>query len=122
MKKILIVEDEKILANSIADSLKAEGYEIDIASDGAAALKKLAEFKPNLILLDIILPEIPGTDVLKKIREPGSQFANTPVIVFTNLSGQEESLASMGLKVDAYVVKANCSLDELGQMVKKFLS
>ncbi|MDP3901874.1 MAG: response regulator [bacterium] len=121
-KKILVVEDEKILANAIADSLRSDGYEIDIATDGLQAVDKLSQFKPDLILLDIILPEMPGTDVLKKIRDPQSPFVNTPVFVFTNLSGQEESLESMGLKVDAYIVKANCSLEELSKRVKEFLS
>jgi len=83
MKKILIIEDDQIVANVYRNKLAVEGYQAEIAPDGEAGLKIMRTFQPELIILDLMLPTISGVDVIKEIRkEP--DFAKTPIIVFSN--------------------------------------
>src|SRR5687767_777301 len=83
MKKILIVEDDPIVAHIYKTRLEREHYEVDIATDGQSGCSQTEEFQPDAVLLDLMLPRMNGVDVLKKIRSL-SQFQKTPVIVFTN--------------------------------------
>jgi CheY-like chemotaxis protein len=83
MKKILIIEDDQVVANIHRNKLALEGYQAEIAPDGDAGLKALRTFQPNLILLDLILPTISGVDVIKKIRSD-PDFVRLPIIVLSN--------------------------------------
>ncbi|MCI0747622.1 MAG: response regulator [Verrucomicrobia subdivision 3 bacterium] len=83
MKKILIVEDDPIVAHIYQTRLEKEGYEVEIAPDGQSGFYRIHEFKPDAVLLDLMLPKMNGVEILKKIRAQG-KFAQTPVIVFTN--------------------------------------
>jgi DNA-binding response OmpR family regulator len=83
MKKILIIEDDPIVAHIYQTRLEKEGYEVEIAPDGQSGFYRVHEFKPDAVLLDLMLPKMNGVEILKKIRSQ-SQFAQTPVIVFTN--------------------------------------
>ena len=83
MKKILIIEDDQIVANVYRNKLAVEGYQAEVAPDGEAGLKVMRIFQPELIILDLMLPTISGVEVIKQIRaEP--DFAKTPIIVFSN--------------------------------------
>jgi CheY-like chemotaxis protein len=83
MKKILIIEDDQIVANVYRNKLAVEGYGTDVASDGETGLKVMRTFKPQLILLDLMLPGMSGVEVIKEIRsEP--EFAKVPIIIFSN--------------------------------------
>ena len=83
MKKILIIEDDQIVANVYRNKLAVEGYTTETAADGETGLKVLRTLKPDLIILDLMLPGISGLDVIKKVRsEP--EFAKIPIIVFSN--------------------------------------
>ena len=83
MKKILLIEDDPIVANVYRNKLAVEGYQAEVAPDGEAGLKVMRTFQPELIILDLMLPTISGVDVIKEIRnEP--EFAKTPIIVFSN--------------------------------------
>ena len=83
MKKILLIEDDQIVANVYRNKLAVEGYQVEIAPDGEAGLKVMRTFQPQLIILDLMLPTISGVEVIKEIRkEP--EFAKTPIIVFSN--------------------------------------
>jgi DNA-binding response OmpR family regulator len=83
MKKILIIEDDPIVAHIYQTRLEKEGYEVEIAPDGQSGFYRVHEFKPDAVLLDLMLPKMNGVEILKKIRSQ-SQFGQTPVIVFTN--------------------------------------
>jgi DNA-binding response OmpR family regulator len=83
MKKILIIEDDPIVAHIYKTRLEREHYEVDIATDGQSGCSQILEFLPDAVLLDLMLPRMNGVDVLKKIRSQ-NQFQKTPVIVFTN--------------------------------------
>ena len=71
--KILIVEDEESLCNVLADTFKDEGFKVETASDGKAGLKQAIEFKPDIILLDVMLPKMDGMEMLRQLREPRCQ-------------------------------------------------
>lgn len=120
-KTIFFVEDEKPLVESFGEFLRKKGYIVEVAYNGREALEKLPLAKPNLILLDLVLPEMSGIDFLKEVQKEESEFANIPVLVLTNLQGDEENFQKLGLKIIGYFVKANTSLDELEKRIKEIL-
>ncbi len=120
-KKILVVEDEHTLRFLIMQTLKEEGFQTEEAIDGEEALEKLKTYKPDLILLDLILPGMDGYEVLSEIKKD-SQLESIPVIILSNL-GQEDEIKK-GLKLGAadYMIKAHFTLDEILFRVKKLLA
>jgi len=121
-KKIFIIEDEKPLVEALTEFLNGEGYETSVAYSGNEAIEKLSSIKPDLILLDIVMPGLDGISLLKKIRAANSAFKETPVIIFTNLSGEKKWIEDMGFKITDYMVKANSSLKDLGERLEKILN
>ncbi len=83
MKKVLIVEDDPIVAHIYKSRLEKESYEVEIAADGQSGFYRIHEFGPDAVLLDLMLPKMNGVDILKKIRAE-VKFNKTPIIVFTN--------------------------------------
>ena len=83
MKKILIIEDDPIVAHIYKTRLEKEGYELQVASDGQSGFYSIHEFQPDAMLLDLMLPKMNGLDILKKIRAE-AKFNKIPVVVFTN--------------------------------------
>src|SRR5579871_348741 len=83
MKSILIIEDDQVVANVYRNKLAVEGYTVEVAGDGEAGLRIMRTFKPNLIILDLMLPTISGVDVIREIRTEG-EFNKVPIIVFSN--------------------------------------
>jgi len=83
MKKILIIEDDPIVAHIYQTRLEKEGYQVETAPDGQSGFYRIHEFRPDAVLLDLMLPKMNGVDILKKIRAQ-AHFAQTPIIVFTN--------------------------------------
>jgi len=119
-KKILIIEDDKFLRELISRKLSDEEFEIDEAVDGEEGLKKIKERKPDLILLDLILPNIDGFEVLSKMKED-PQIAATPVIILSNLGQKEE--VERGLKLGAadYLIKAHFTPGEIIEKIKNVM-
>ena len=101
--------------------MRKKDYIVEVAYNGREALEKLPVVKPDLILLDLVLPELSGIDFLKEIQKDGSEFTNIPVLVLTNLQGDEENFQKLGLRIIGYFVKANTSLDELSKKIKEIL-
>src|SRR6267378_1165084 len=83
MKKILIIEDDPIIAHIYRSRIEKEGYEVEVAPDGQSGFYRIHEFHPDAVLLDLMLPKMNGVEILRKIRAQG-QFCKTPIIVFTN--------------------------------------
>jgi CheY-like chemotaxis protein len=83
MKNILIIEDDAVVANVYRNKLAVEGYKVEVAADGETGLRIMRTFRPNLIILDLMLPGISGVDVIKEVRAE-VDFAKTPIIVFSN--------------------------------------
>lgn len=90
MKKILLIEDEEIMVDLLQKKLTKEGYKISIARDGEEGLRVAREVKPNLILLDIIMPKMSGFEVMEKIQED-NELKKIPLIIISN-SGQPVEL------------------------------
>ena len=121
MAKILIVEDDKFLRELIARKLTAENYQISEAIDGEEGLKKIKEEKPDLVLLDLILPGIDGFEVLSRIKEDPS-LASIPVIILSNLGQREDVERGMKLGAVDYLVKAHFTPNEIIEKVKQALT
>src|SRR5207248_2833258 len=81
--KILIIEDNQIVANVYRNKFLVEGYQTEVALDGETGLKLLHTFKPNMVLLDLMLPKMSGVEVIKEARGQ-EEFAKLPIIVFSN--------------------------------------
>ncbi|MFQ6049784.1 MAG: response regulator transcription factor [Candidatus Paceibacterales bacterium] len=116
-KTILIVEDDKFLRELIVRKLLDEGYEVSEAVDGNEGIKKVKETKPNLVLLDLILPGIDGFAVLSQMKDD-PVLASIPVIILSNL-GQKEDVEK-GLKLGAvdYLIKAHFAPDEIIEKIE----
>jgi len=83
MSKILVIEDDQICANIYRNKLLLDGFEVELANDGEAGLELLKHFQPDAILLDLILPKLPGVEVIKRVRAQ-PDFRQLPLIVFSN--------------------------------------
>ena len=101
-RRILVVDDEDNLRSMLVAALKYEGYEVTQASDGAAGLRAARETKPDLILLDVMMPELDGFAVVKRLRESGDR---TPVIFLTARDSSEDRVTGLNLGGDDYLPK-----------------
>jgi len=118
MKKILFIEDESALQKTFGDTLRGEGYKMIPALDGEIGLRLAKSEKPDLILLDLILPRIHGFEVLKKLKEDKETQA-IPIIILTNLEGIGDIEKALELGAETYLIKAEYSLEEVLQKIKK---
>ena len=121
MKKILFIEDETTLQKAIGRYLEQEGYQIKNALDGDIGLKIAKKEKPDLILLDIILPKKNGFEVLKELKEDETT-KDIPVIILTNLEGNNDVEKALSLGANTYLVKANYRLEEISNKIKETLN
>ena len=119
-QKILIVEDDKFLRELIVKKLLGENYDVIEAADGEEGVKKIKEEKPDLVLLDLILPGIDGFGVLSQVKEDPA-FALLPVIILSNL-GQKDDV-ERGLKLGAvdYMIKAHFTPGEIIEKIRTIL-
>ena len=120
MKKILFVEDEPSLQKAVSEVFIQEGFELLSASDGEEGLKITKEEKPDLILLDLILPKKDGFEVLKELKAD-EKLKDIPVIVLTNLEGIGDVEKAIQLGATTYLVKANYRLEDVVRKIKDFL-
>ncbi len=120
MKSILLVEDDPFLIDIYLTRLKEAGYTVDVASNGEIALDKLKKSKPDLMILDIILPKMDGWEVLKRIG-PDLKLKKLKVIVLSNLGQKEEVEAGFELGAVKYFVKAEYTPSEVVEEIKKIL-
>lgn len=118
MSRILIVEDEQDLASLLEYNLKQEGFETDVARTGAAGVSRAKSFKPDLILLDLMLPDIGGTEVARLIRE--GEGKRVPIIMVTARGEESDRVKGLELGADDYVVKP-FSVKELMLRIKNVL-
>jgi len=117
-KTILFVEDESVLQKTFGEVLEQEGYEMISALDGEIGLRLAKEKKPDLILLDLVLPKLNGFDVLRELKKD-DETKDIPVIVLTNLEGIAEVNEALELGATTYLVKANYTLKEVVEKIKK---
>lgn len=116
-KKILVIEDEKPLAQAINLKLSHEGFEVSIAQDGEEGLELIKQSKPDLVLMDLIMPNLDGFGLLEKLRE---EKIETKVIVLSNLGQEEDIERTKQLGAIDFFVKADFALSDLVEVVKKY--
>ncbi len=122
-KKILVVEDDTDLLEVVLSRLSVSNFHVISASDGEEAVSMILDNKPDLVLLDLLLPKLDGFHVLERIRHyPDPQIAATKVIVLSNLWSDKDILRAQALKIDEYYVKANTNLDEVFSKITQILS
>jgi len=118
--KILIVEDDKFLSLVLKGRLEKEGFEVYQAFDGNEALETLKKITPDIILLDLIMPNMSGFEFLESLRSD-PQYASIPVVVVSNLGQESDIEKAKSLGVIEYYVKVRTSVDNLILNIKSLL-
>ena len=119
--KVLLIEDDRSLRELIAQKLEKEKFDVMQTVDGESGLRKLSEQKPDIVLLDLILPGMSGFEVLKKIREmPDSQ--TIPVVILSNLGQREDVEKGLSLGATDFLIKAHFTPGEIITKIKNVLS
>lgn len=119
-KCILLVEDDRFLRKAAEVRLRRAGYTVLTAADGEEALATARTTRPDLVLLDLIMPRLQGFEVLKVLRTQDN-MQNVPIVVLTNLSQDADRERAMAQGASGYLVKANLSLDALADAVDNVL-
>ena len=112
MTKVLIVEDEVSFSDALAYLLKKESYEVEVAVNGAEAIERFQTFNPDLILLDLMIPEVSGTEVCRVIRST----SQVPIIMLTAKDSEIDKVVGLELGADDYVTKPYSSRELLARM------
>jgi len=121
-KKLMIVEDEQDARTMFTDLLESEGYDVSSAVDGIDALAKAAAEKFDLILLDIVMPNMDGVEVLQKIKSDPAKYGTPIVVMLTNISGDAAVEKAMELGAAGYKLKIGTEPDALLKDVRDFLA
>lgn len=119
-KKILLVEDDTFISGMYIAKLNLENFEVFLATDGEAGLELARKHKPDLVLLDLLLPKLDGYGVLKALKKSRT-LSGIPVILLTNLNQQESINKAMKYKVEDYLIKAHFMPAEVIEKVKTAL-
>ncbi len=119
IKNILVIEDDRFIGEMYVRSLQHAGYIVDWVVDGHDGLVAATSKTYDLILLDIMLPEMRGPDILKAIRSQGGDKAKAHVIVLTNFDQDTESRIAMQHDVDAYLIKAEITPRKLLEIISR---
>jgi DNA-binding response OmpR family regulator len=118
--KILVVEDDLFLVQLLTGRLNKEGYKVSFVDNGTQALKSLEKEIPDLMFLDIIMPEMNGFETLKKIRAD-SRYDQMAIIIFSNLGQEYEIEEGKKLGADEFLIKANFTLKEVVDKISELL-
>jgi DNA-binding response OmpR family regulator len=119
--KILLVEDDSFLAGMYATKFGLEGFEVKIGADGEEGLKLAKKEKPDVILLDILLPKIDGFTVLRKLKKD-SKTKLIPVILLTNLGQKDDIKKGLEEGAEGYLIKAHFMPSEVVEKIKKIIN
>lgn len=122
MSKVVLIEDDELFVKMYQKKFTREGIDLEVAYNGVDGLVKISELKPNLIILDLMMPKMGGVEVLRKLKtEP--VLKEIPVIVMTNLNaGSEEVKEAMSLGVKETVLKTDVIPEQIVEIAKKYLN
>ena len=120
MKNILLIEDDPFLIDIYVTKLKEEGYFVSVAEDGEEGLRMLSQKKPDLLLLDIVLPNFNGWEILRKVKR-NDVLKDLKVIILSNLGEKDEIEKGLNLGATKYLVKARYTPTEVIKEIKKIL-
>ncbi len=121
MKKIILLEDEEILLKALSIQLLSAGFDVLTASNGEAGLALIKKEKPDLVLLDILMPKMDGFQVLAELKKD-KELKHIPVIVLSNQGQDEEKEKGLKLGAIDYYVKSSTDLTDLTKKVQKVLN
>lgn len=119
--KILIVEDDRYISKMYQLKLSLEGYDVQVAENGREGVDKVKEFMPNIILLDILMPELDGFEVLKIVKGDDAT-KNIPVLIMSNLGQEDHVEKGMKLGAVGYIVKSQYTPSKVVEKIKSVLS
>ena len=119
MKSILVIEDNAVAADVYRSTLAREGYRVEVARDGQAGIEALDRARPDLVLLDLMLPKVNGVDVLRHIR---ATRGDIPVVITSNAITNERMEEIWAAGVTQVLSKANSSPKEVARLVKQLLA
>ncbi len=119
-KKILLVEDDVFIRDIYNTKLKQEKFDVIMAEHGIDALKKLENFLPDIVLLDIVMPYMDGMDFLKEFKKE-EKWKNIPIIMLSNLSDKERVVDARSLGVNDYLIKSHFTPSEVVEKVNLLL-
>lgn len=117
-KKIFLVDDDSVLRGMYRERLEADGFEVEIASNGKEALEKISSLSPDLILLDIMMPFVNGFSVLEKIRAD-ERLKKIPVFMLTALVQQENKKKADKLGANGFIIKSETMPGDLVEKIRK---
>ncbi len=120
LKKILIVEDDVFLANIYMKKFSSEGYDIFFALDGKKGFSLIKQKKPDLVLLDIMLPEMNGFEILENMQKD-EELKDIPVILLTNINQRDDIERGYSLGAKDYIIKTFFTPGEVVEKVKRFI-
>lgn len=118
IKTILCIEDDAFIGEMYARSLRRAGYDVNLVTNGDEGYKQALTQKYDLILLDILLPQKNGTDILQALRGQRDAVPNSRILVLTNFSQDEASRSAMQQKADGYLIKADITPRKLIEIIK----
>ena len=121
MTKIAIIEDDPVISQMYRMKFEADGFDVQIANNGALGVELVKSYKPDIILLDLQMPEMNGVDALTIIRKSETS-KTTPVIILTNLGEEESPKQLQSLGIHSYIVKANLTPRQVVQRIKDALN
>jgi DNA-binding response OmpR family regulator len=117
MKKILLVEDDPLMVDIYTTKFKEAGFSVEVASSGKEGWKKIKNEKPDLLLLDIVLPEVTGLELLKKIKTLPS-LSKIPVIILSNLAQKKDVEEGLRAGAKKYLIKAHFTPSQVVEEIK----
>lgn len=101
MTRVLVVEDDRSLVRALANNLEVRGYKVDVATDGASAVKRAADKRPDLVIVDLGLPELDGLEVIRSLRG----WTEIPIIVLSARGSEDDKIEALDAGADDYVAK-----------------
>lgn len=118
MKKIMIIEDDLFLGDVLLQKLSNQNFDVHLVRDGKLAIKEMEEFKPDLVLLDILLPNVNGYEILEE-KQLNKEIVDIPVIIISNSGQPVEISRAVNLGVKDYLIKAMFDPEEVLEKVNK---
>lgn len=118
--KILLAEDDKFISRAYVDGLSRAGFQVVLASNGEEAVQKISEEKPDLVLLDVIMPDKNGFEVLESVKQI-EELKSIPIIILSNLGQDSDIQKGKELGATDYLIKSNFSIKEVVEKIHKIL-
>lgn len=118
--KVLIIEDDSYISDMYKIKLESENFEVVVAEDGVKGLNELETYRPDMILLDVVMPKVDGFSVLKSIKNTEA-IKNIPVVMLTNLGQKDNVERGFALGASGYIIKAHFTPSEVVKKVKEIL-